>query len=113
MASTLIVRHGAMRFLGTFEAEPEVGCRRGDRVVVRTDRGLEAGDVLCEATPRAVEMLSEPTHGRVVRRLTDEDRTALERLRDAERRELEACQGFVASRRLQMELVDVEHLLGG
>jgi cell fate regulator YaaT (PSP1 superfamily) len=112
MASPLIVRHGAMRFLGTFDAE-DASYRRGDPVVVRTDRGLEVGDVLCEASPRATEMLSEPTHGRIVRRLTEEDRAAVDRLREAERRELEACLGFIGHRRLQMELVDVEHLFGG
>ena len=113
MASELIVRHGAMRFLGTFEADAEATFRRCDCVVVRTDRGLEVGDVLCEASPRAVEFLADPTHGRIVRHLTDEDRATLKQLRESERRELEACQGFVAHRHLQMELVDVEHLFGG
>jgi cell fate regulator YaaT (PSP1 superfamily) len=113
MASELIVRHGAMRFLGTFDTEPEATFRRGDHVVVRTDRGLEVGDVLCEASARAIEFLAEPTHGRIVRCLTDEDRATLASLHEAEHRELEACQGFVAQRRLQMELVDVEHLFGG
>ena len=112
MSTPWIVRHGAMRFLGPFDPGGDAYAR-GDDVVVRTDRGLEAGEVLCGATPQAVGLLAEPTRGRVVRRLTDEDRAALERLGDAERRELEACQHFVAHRRLQMELVDVEHLFGG
>src|SRR5205807_2004576 len=60
-----------------------------------------------------VELLSEPTTGRIVRRLTDEDRTALARVKEAETRELEVCQKLAEQRRLQMELVDVEHLLGG
>ena len=42
-----------------------------------------------------------------------EDRAVVESLHESEHRELEACQGFVAQRRLQMELVDVEHLFGG
>src|SRR5205085_8214642 len=74
MASELIVRHGAMRFLGSFEADAEAVFRRGDGVVVRTDRGLEDGEVLCETSPRAVAFLVDPTHGRIVRHLTDEDR---------------------------------------
>ena len=113
MASAQIIRHGAMRFLGTFEAEGDLTFRRGDRVVIRSDRGLEAGDVLCEASERATALLSEPTHGRILRRLTDEDAAALHKLREAERREMDACRNFVASRHLQMELVDVEHLFGG
>jgi cell fate regulator YaaT (PSP1 superfamily) len=113
MASQLVVRHGAMRFLGTFDAAPEDNYRRGDHVIVRTDRGLEVGEVLCEATTRAVEFLSDATSGRIIRRVTAEDRATREEQREGERREMEACRGFVANRRLQMELVDVEHLFGG
>jgi cell fate regulator YaaT (PSP1 superfamily) len=101
-----------MRFLGEFD--PEHGSyARGDDVVVRTERGLEFGHVLCPATPRAVELLEEPTHGRIVRKLSEHDRSERTRLRDRERQELETCARFVEQRRLQMELVDVEHLFGG
>jgi cell fate regulator YaaT (PSP1 superfamily) len=107
-----IVRHGAMRFLGEFD--PGTGVyRRGEEVVVRTERGQELGQVLCEATPQTVQSLSEPTHGRIVRTLTAEDRQERERLVRVEAEELESCARFVAQRRLQMELVDVEHLFGG
>jgi cell fate regulator YaaT (PSP1 superfamily) len=112
MASSWIVRHGAMRFLGEFVPESDEFAR-GQEVVVRTDRGLEVGQVLCPTTPRAVEMIAEPTHGRILRLLNDSDRAERERLREAERRAMEACAGFVQQRRLQMELVDVEHLFGG
>jgi cell fate regulator YaaT (PSP1 superfamily) len=111
MATQWIVRHGAMRFLGTFDAEGV--CGRGADVVVRSERGLELGQALCEATPRAVEMLAEPTRGRIVRLLTDADRAERDRLAGNEERELETCGNYVAQRRLQMELVDVEHLFGG
>ena len=112
MASHWIVRHGAMRFLGEFD--PEAGqYARGDEVVVRTERGLELGEVLCPANPRALELLAEPTRGRIVRRLTDRDRVERERLQAREGQEMETCNRFVAQRRLQMELVDVEHLFGG
>jgi cell fate regulator YaaT (PSP1 superfamily) len=112
MASHLIVRHGAMRFLGEFD--PGDGLyARSEEVVVRTERGLELGQVLCEATPRALGLLSEPTAGRVVRRVTDKDRAEWQRLREREQLEMETCGRFVAQRRLQMELVDVEHLFGG
>jgi cell fate regulator YaaT (PSP1 superfamily) len=112
MATQWIVRHGAMRFLGEFD--PDIGeYARGVEVVVRTERGLELGEVLCPANPRALELIAEPTHGRIVRTLTDEDRGNRARLRELEERELETCTRFVQERRLQMELVDVEHLFGG
>ena len=108
-----IVRHGVMRFLGEFEPNAIAAYRRYDPVIIHTERGLEVGDILCESTPRAVEFLEDPTKGRVVRMMTDEDRV---QLRDAQEREQTAflcCDGFIRERRLQMELVDVEQLFGG
>jgi cell fate regulator YaaT (PSP1 superfamily) len=107
-----IVRHGAMRFLGEFEAEGATYAR-SDEVVVRTERGLEVGQLLCPASSRTTELLSEPTRGRIVRTLSERDRDERDRLRQAEQREMETCSRFVEQRKLQMELVDVEHLFGG
>jgi cell fate regulator YaaT (PSP1 superfamily) len=101
-----------MRFLGEFD--PEGGeYARGNEVVVRTDRGLELGTVLCPASPGAVQLLHEPTRGRIVRVLSDRDRAERERLEQLEAAEMETCGRFVERRKLQMELVDVEHLFGG
>jgi cell fate regulator YaaT (PSP1 superfamily) len=113
MAASYIVRHGSMRFLGEFEAAEGTDFARGDEVVVRSDRGLEVGQVLCPTNPRALELLAEPTRGRVLRTLSEDDHAALERIHAGEVDELACCQRFVTERRLQMELVDVEHLFGG
>jgi cell fate regulator YaaT (PSP1 superfamily) len=107
-----IVRHGVMRFLGPFDAR-NVQYSRNTHVVARTERGLELGEVLCDATPRAVEYLSEPTGGVILRALTAEDQQQVERLADTERSEFEVCGRFIEQRKLQMALVDVEHLFGG
>jgi cell fate regulator YaaT (PSP1 superfamily) len=112
MTAAWIVRHGAMRFLGEFE--PEAGTyARGQEVVVRTERGLELGSVLCPATTQTLGLLAEPTRGRILRVLTERDRAERERLTGMECHEMETCTRFVAQRKLQMELVDVEHLFGG
>ena len=111
MASSWIVRHGAMRFLGEFD--PDNGSyARGQEVVVRTERGLELGQVLCPATPRTVELIAEPTRGRFVRMLTEQDRGERDRLRRPNSTSWRRACAFVQQRRLQMELVDVEHLFG-
>jgi cell fate regulator YaaT (PSP1 superfamily) len=108
-----IVRHGVMRFLGDFESGDVVHCSRGSRVLARSERGLEIGDVLCEVTPGTMAMIAEPTHGQIIRLLTPEDQIVADGLRDKERKEFEACTRFVQQRQLQMALVDVEHLFGG
>jgi cell fate regulator YaaT (PSP1 superfamily) len=113
MAPTYIVRHGSMRLLGEYEVAEGTIYPRGSAVLVRSDRGQEIGDVLCEANPRAVGLLTEPSHGRILRLFTPEDRAVQQKLKEEERREFEACRKYVLQRKLQMELVDVEHLFGG
>jgi cell fate regulator YaaT (PSP1 superfamily) len=113
MSNRWIVRHGVMRFLGDFEPVEGTACVRGSRVLARTDRGLEVGDVLCPAIPQALEMIAEPTHGQIVRLLTTDDRAVADGLRDKERQEFDVCSRFIQQRQLQMALVDVEHLFGG
>ena len=113
MAMTYIVRHGAMRFLGEFTPSAGAAYGRGQAVVVQTERGQEAGEVLREATPRAVELLSEPTKGQLLRAMAEPDREHALRLREREEAEFGRCCEFIRARSLQMELVDVEHLFGG
>jgi cell fate regulator YaaT (PSP1 superfamily) len=113
MAVSYIVRHGVMRFLGPFEPNPEAAYARGQTVVVQTERGHELGEVLCEATPLAVGLLTEPTKGQIIRALTPADQEQALKLHEKEEAEFARCGEFVQQRRLQMELVDVEHLFGG
>ena len=113
VTSKYIVRHGTMRFLGEYDAAESESYARSSQVVVRSERGLEVGEVLCEANPRAVELLSEPTRGQILRLVNTEDRDQLEGLHELEQQEMDTCSRIVQERQLQMELVDVEHLLSG
>lgn len=106
-----VVRYGAMRLLGVMEAAAPF--RYGDEVVVRTDRGTETGTVLCEATPAAVGYLEETTQGQIVRRVGEQDREAARRHGSSSSDDLLRCQTCVDALRLEMELVDVERILGG
>ena len=108
-----IVRHGAMRLMGEFVAPPGTAFDRGTRVVVKTDRGEEVGEVLCPSTPQAIAYLPEPTSGDVVRLLTEEDRRRDEQLRANGKKQFETAGKLVTEHRLQMQLVDVEPLFGG
>ncbi len=106
-----VVRCGAMRTLGVMAARQPF--RYGDQVVVRSPRGTEIGTVLCEATAGAVDHIDEPTDGRIARRLSDDDRSQWERLEVKTGEDLKVCQKCVDSLKLQMDLVDVERILGG
>ena len=112
-ASSYLVRHGTMRFLGEFTAPGNAPVERGDTAIIRTDRGLEVGDVLCPATPQAVAVIPEPTRGEIVRVATVEDRAKIDQLLDIEKREIATAEQLVAQHRLAMQLVAVEHLFGG
>jgi len=113
MANKYIVRHGVMRFLGEFESGSGAAYLRGQRVVIRSDRGQEVGDVLCEATPETFAMLTDPTRGNVVRLVSEDDERRAQTARERQNQAFEICRKYIEERRLQMELVDVEHLFGG
>jgi cell fate regulator YaaT (PSP1 superfamily) len=102
-----------MRFLGDYQPAPEALYARGEEVLVRSERGMEVAEVLCESTPRAVEYLSEPTKGQILRVMTDEDHQQARAVQAKEQVAFIRCQEFIKERKLQMELVDVEHLFGG
>ncbi|MCE9532163.1 MAG: signal peptidase [Planctomycetes bacterium] len=102
-----------MRFLGDFENDRSLPIKRLDQVIIKTERGLENGEVLCPATPQAVAYLAEPTNGHIVRLMTDEDRQRVEHLRSIHKKEYLAACAMVADHKLAMQIIDVEHLFGG
>lgn len=109
----LVVRYGAMRTLGVFGTRGNDRFDRGDRVIARTNRGLEVGEVLCEATEDALKQLPDPPGGQVLRGLSAEDENELQHIQQNEPSEFETCRRIVRQLQLQMELVDIEHLFGG
>lgn len=112
MTTTYVVRYGQMRFLGEFEGVDAQEHVRGQRVVIRSDRGTEVGEVLCPAKERASRQLEKVARGAILRAATPEDLAAEARTTEARRVGFDACIEFIARRRLQMDLVDVEAILG-
>jgi cell fate regulator YaaT (PSP1 superfamily) len=108
-----VVRHGVMRNLGVFGTRGGETYARGMQVIARTQRGLEAGEVLCEATDHVLANMSDPKGGQILHEQTDEDRRELQRLAEQEQREHEICRQEIAALALDMQLVDVERLYGG
>lgn len=108
-----VVRYGAVRLMGVFSSPGDVALPRSAQVIVRTDRGLEAGEVLCEATERALSYLKNPVEGPILRVMSAEDQHELSRIREHARVEFQTCKRLVTESGLDMELVDIEHLFGG
>ncbi|MBA2117429.1 PSP1 domain-containing protein [Bremerella alba] len=108
-----IVRYGVMRFIGVFSARAKDEYNRDDQVIIRTKRGLEVGDVLCIATDDAVNQLSDPTFGSIMRAMSVEDIKQTEHMLGDTQREVETVRRVIGEMDLPMQLVDVEHLFGG
>ncbi len=108
-----IVRTGVMRTLGVYSNSRDDICLRGWNVVVRSDRGQETGEVLCEATESAVSQIKNPPFGQVLRRVNADDEREIMRLRALQRSEFETCQRLAAEEQLDLKMVDVEHIFGG
>jgi cell fate regulator YaaT (PSP1 superfamily) len=108
-----VVRHGVMRNLGVFGTRSGETYARGMQVIARTQRGLEAGEVLCEATDHVLANINDPKGGQILHEQTEEDQRELCRLAEQEQREHEVCHQEIAALALDMQLVDVERLYGG
>src|SRR3982751_6049683 len=108
MVGNYVVRYGQMRSLGEYRGLTDQEHPRGQRVVIRSDRGTELGEVLCPATDRTALFLENPIQGQILRPASPEDLASEVNLANLRREGFATCQEFIARRRLQMDLVDVE-----
>ncbi len=108
-----IVRTGVMRALGACSSNRDETFLRSSRVVVRTERGLEVGEVLCEANETALAQLDEPGSGQILRLMGADDDREWSRMLNEARQEFQTCQRLIEQEKLEMRLVDVEHIFGG
>ncbi len=108
-----VVRYGCMRHLGVVNTRGDDTFRRGHDVVVRTIRGLEIGQVLCEATDDALAQMDQPANGTIMRLVTPEDSVQMNRILDGKAAKIAAFLREVKQLGLQLKLVDMEQLLGG
>src|SRR5206468_2828447 len=102
MMNTYVVRYGRMRYLGEYAGLAGQEHPRGQRVVVRSDRGTELGEVLCAATDRTALFLENPVKGEILRLASSEDLAAEVRLSEIREAGFATCRELIAQRRLQM-----------
>ncbi len=86
---------------------------RGMRVVARTPRGLEAGEIMCEADQRVVAQLETPPGGTIQRVMSEEDENELAHLAAKSVEEADICFRTIREMQLPMDLVDIERVFGG
>lgn len=101
--------------MGRFTAVDPVSYARGMRVIVRTSRGLEIGEVLStdEATIAAGDAARGTGDGALIRRMTVEDELLAARLERHRFEALEACAARIEKLGISATLIDVEPLFDG
>ena len=111
--SKYVVRYGMMRNIGLMGVRGADSYRRGMEVIVRSNRGLESGQVLCEAKEDSTEHLDHAASGQIVRSLNADDADKVLQIEQSRQEKIEICQKHVDALKLDMKLVDVEPLFGG
>lgn len=97
--------------VGRFAAVDAVRYPRRSRVIVRTRRGLEIGEVL--APPDDRDDGRSFADGDLLRGMTVEDELLHARLEKHRHAAYEACASLLKERKIPAVLVDVEHLFDG
>ncbi|MDA1249546.1 MAG: regulatory iron-sulfur-containing complex subunit RicT [Planctomycetota bacterium] len=114
MPADYIVRYGATRTVAEFHYKGELAINRSTAVLVRSDRGVEWGEVLCPATDRTREYLGKSDQaGRILRPADGDAWKKLDELHLSEREVFEGGKAAIREHKLNMQLVDVEKVFGG
>jgi len=106
-----LVRVGKLGQIGRFRSLDQSTLRRGSRVVCRTQRGVEIGQVLgpAQLKPASVDL----SDGRLLRRMTVEDEILWGHLQEQADLAQQACQQWLSEQDVAGLLIDVEPLLDG
>ncbi len=104
------VRVGIFGHVGRFTSVDAVAYPRASRVIVRTSRGLETGEIL---GPADDDLDRRSTDGSILRGMTLEDELLEVRLQKNRQKAVDACTAQLAESGIQATLLDVEHLFDG
>jgi cell fate regulator YaaT (PSP1 superfamily) len=127
----MLVRYSRMRLLGLFEHnETQLPCVP-TRVVVKTEKGLEMGNLVGNLAAYRAGQLKMPDEqlkkyfedseipfnpeplGRFVRYATPEDINEEKHFNKIAKDEMKYCKELVKEIKLPMKIVDAEHIIGG
>ena len=108
---TVFMHHYFVRLgsLGEIQAAHSAGpLRRGERVLVRTERGVELAEIAGSSQAPA-----DAGRAEILRRTTREDDLLIERLQRHKREAVEACRQSLAEAGSRSVLLDVDQLFDG
>ncbi len=127
----MLVRFGRLNTLGFFEHRETWIPKLPRRVVVKTERGLELGQLVGQLCPykagqfklsqsqikkyfdnSGIDLSVEQT-GRFIRYATAEDVNEERHLQKIAEEELQCCRRCIKELNLSMKIVDAEHIFGG
>ena len=109
MSYSHLIRVGAFGSIGQFVSVDASVYRRETRVICRTDRGLEVGQVLAPLQ----EQLAALPDGTLLRKMTESDELLQQRLEKNKQQALNACLKELDQQGIHATLIDVEHLFDG
>ncbi|HET6422287.1 MAG TPA: regulatory iron-sulfur-containing complex subunit RicT [Planctomycetaceae bacterium] len=108
-----VARFGVTRIVGEFGLKYPQWIPRNASVILRTDRGMEWGTILCAATDRTRSYLGQQQEsGRIVRVATPEDEVERDAVMQQEREQFQTGLNLIRERNMPMSLIDSEYLFG-
>ena len=108
-----LVRYGALGHVGRVGSINRIPCRRGDRVVVNTDRGVELAEVLEAPKDGEGRSNQERPAGELLRVATDGRQTTRSRPGRSTPTSAQASEELISQRGLSVTAVDAEQLFDG
>ncbi len=100
-----------MRTLNVMQSKSEYP--RGAKVIARSSRGMEEGEVLREATDEVLAQMDRCETGTIQREVSAQDRIELNRIQSDADKAVDICDRLVRESGLPMDLIDVEFIFGG
>jgi cell fate regulator YaaT (PSP1 superfamily) len=112
---SVLVRYGTISEVARFDTDADLTLERGNRVVVKSHRGMEIGTLLEDVSRRTngngAKDANEPSDLCILRPATDEDEQAVSRLKDECEQQFASWQRRIDEWQLRLELIDLEWTL--
>jgi len=105
-----LIRYSLLGQIGRFVSTDATHYPRRSRVIVRSERGLEVGEVVAEPRPNEAAGVVD---GQILRRMTVEDDLLQARLDKHRHKAFLACTAILQENNVPAALMDVEHLFDG